>query len=158
MRYIPKDLDIANDDAEKRNYGICGPSAIAVLLGSEIGDIIANWTNGYYGHAPRKEMISELKKYGFKPKIKLAKQKRELQLPMGVDRAIARIQWEGDRDGDFAGWGHWVVATQNTHYIFMQREDEKVVMFCSNAGWFVDNTQFAQHYLERGFITSFIAV
>ena len=128
-----------------KNSGICGPFAIADILGKTVGSVIADWVFGYKGYAPFWQIKAMLEKYGIR--YTLCKGKKSKVFDMhGYDFGIARIQWEGN-------WKHWAEAQQHTHYVALKRIKGKILVSCDGFGIFEANTT---DYLKDGYITSYI--
>ncbi len=131
--------------------GICGPYALSVVLGKSMDEIIKDWIGGYKGYAPLNQIISMLDFY--KVKYQRANGRRAKtfhELPKGIDKVIARIQWEGN-------WKHWTEAQKNTHYVALKK---------TNGTWGVYTDEYKpkgfrlewSYYLKDGYITSYLYI
>ena len=149
--YTPTDYELMRDEWEtNKSYGTCGPTCIAIAVEDSVESIINLWVlkkdgDYYKGYANLGDMINVLESYDFEVKRHRGNKSKFFFLPEGHDRAIARIQWEGD-------WGHWRVAQMNTHYVFIERAVGGVNVLCNGNGWFGEWNE----YLKDGHITSLL--
>jgi hypothetical protein len=157
--YTPKDhLELAHS-WEARQLGTCAPACIAVIHQSSVQDIVDRW-EGYLGYANLEDLENQLELvYGIETRRMRGNKSKSLTLPPGVQRAIARIQWENPDSPD-GKWGHWVEAQRRTHFLVLERQGFVTNVFCNGHGWFnnLKNKDFYAHYLDGGHITSFLVV
>lgn len=143
--YTPDDSYRITQTFEQAGYGACGMCVVAIALKTNVQKVWAEWTGGYRGYANFSEVEKELRNRRFEVKRKRGNKSKTFILPKGYDKAIARIQWEGD-------WKHWAEAQQHTHYVFVERFEGKTMIFCNAKGWFEDDGT----YLNNGYITSYL--
>jgi len=145
----PEDRDIARRlyEQQKPRLGTCGPTLIAFLLNKIVIDIITDWSIPYRGYCSFRELERELNKYGIKTERIEWRIKKKYALPEGVDFAIALIWWKK---------AHWKIQEKNTHFIYLERRDDKIELFDNEVGWFKPDFQVARDYLKNGRFTRLI--
>jgi len=154
--FIPPDNEEArkhlNFDTPSGYWGTCGPAAIAVLSNKSVKEIISMW-DGYKGYAPLKDMQLIMKKLGYNVIRKKGAKSKQFPEPT-TDAAIIRIQWLQEDGTEFPWWS----ATQNTHYVLMQKIEGEWWIFCNSNLWFKKESEEGKKYLEMGFVSSYLEV
>lgn len=152
-RKIPTDMDELREEYQSKvpMEGTCGPTLVAFLLGISVREVIMNWSQPYRGYCSFHELEKEINKYGFETERVHADNKDSFVLPEGVDMAIARIQWRGK-------YSHWTIAEKNTHFVYLERMVGQVHIFDNTQGWFEPEWNVAKDYMQKGYITSFVAL
>ena len=147
----PEDRDIARRlyEQKKPRLGTCGPTLVAFLLNKIVINIILNWSIPYRGYCSFRELERELNKYDIKTERIEWRIKREYVLPEGVNFAIALIRWKK---------AHWKIQEKNTHFIYLEREDDKIELFDNEVGWFSPEDKVAKDYLKHGRFTNLIVL
>lgn len=156
--YTPKDhLELAHS-WEAKQLGTCAPAVVAVLAECPVQRIVDEWED-YLGYSNLEGLEEQLENHGFIPKRLRGNKSRYLHVPTGYTRVIARIQWDNPDDPE-GKWGHWAEAQRRTHFVLIEKQGIKVNVFCNGNGWFnnITNKAFFEHYLDTGYITSFLAV
>lgn len=136
----------------KPELGICGPHAIASIVGMNVDQVIHTWVDGYQGYAPLWQVRRELSWYGVSCRLQSGRKSKIFSIPNDTDAAIARIQWEGD-------WGHWAEAQKHTHYVALHRVNGKLMVDCDGWGIFEANTNdYLTDPENGGHITSYLLI
>lgn len=155
VKKVPEDVDEMRVAYESKNprEGTCGPTLVAFFTGKTVKEIIDNWSIPYRGYCSLRELEREINKYQIMTQRIRAEVKDQFVLPLGVNQAIARIQWKGK-------YSHWMEAEKNTHFIFFEADDKTggIHLFDNTEGWFEPEWPVGIRTMKEGKITSFLTI
>ena len=150
---IPEDMDRLRDDYEGKNprEGTCGPTIVAFLTGKLVQEVIDSWSIPYRGYCSLGELRRELSKCGIETSKALASYKNKVIQLDGVNKVIGRIQWKKK-------YSSWKIPEKNTHFIYIEKNAERVRLFDNTVGWFDPNSSTGTRYALKGRITNFLVI
>jgi hypothetical protein len=154
--FIPPDneaVKFQGNRKDKRFFGVCGPSTIAVLTRKSVKEIIDVWAGGFKGYAPMKETQATLEKLGFSV-IRINGDKAKQFPEPSTEYAIVRIQWLKEDGTEY----YWKAQTPNTHYVLMQKVNGEWWIFCNEFLWFKKESEQARDYLRLGYVSSYFEI
>ena len=148
------------DYKEQEPYGTCGLAVIAALEHREVSNIKKDWesTIGRWdGYANFRDIEKLLKEHNISFIRKNGKKATEFP-KIDSSFAIIRVQWLKDDGTEY----YWKVAPTHTHYVLLEKQEEKQFVFCNSVGWFGQDTPFYQSYFIGetcgGYITSYLEI
>ncbi len=154
--YIPKDTHYMTNKYSGEHKGICGQACLAVITKNSIRDVLQEWKDmglEFKGWSGWKQLQEYLKKKGFNVI------RRSKSTSYNKDYYyIARVQLIGDsninKHPPFYGWGHWSLASANTHFIVIYNN----TFYCNEDGIFPikELKDYLKHY--NACITSYLEI
>jgi hypothetical protein len=157
--FRPADNEITSKKYHGEGKGVCGQACIAVLEEERISTILEDWQKEGFewkGYTPQRDLKKYLEKKGY-----VVKQRSKLESFDKDFCYIARIQWLGTgvkKEKPFYGYGHWSIASANTHYILILPDNK--CFFCNDTGGFLPLNKLSKFLDEepKGIITSMLEV